>query len=41
MEGDNGGKRVKGFQELLKTCGQNQGGWRQGRDVGMAGEGGG
>ena len=37
--GDNGGKRVKGFQEQLqRTHGQNQGGeWNQGREVGMAG----
>ena len=39
--GDNGGKWVKRFQEQLqKTHGQNQGGWDQGWEVGMAGVGG-
>ena len=41
MGRDNGGKRMKGFQEQLeRTHGQNQGGWHQGREVGMAGVGG-
>ena len=38
--GDNGGTGEKGFQELLsRTHGQNQGGWKQGREVGMTGVG--
>ena len=36
-EGIKRGRR-EGFQEqLYRTHGQNQGGWKQGREVGMAG----
>ena len=41
MGGDNGGKMVKGFRNNYKGhMDKTNGGWKQGREVGMAGVGG-